>query len=153
MNKKKIIYLIMLVLWISFIFGNSLLNGPSSSSISGGISGFIYDILTKMHINIDINTLHTLIRKLAHVSEYFILGIIVILNVYQYLKEPKYYILFSIGISLLISIIDETIQTFVEGRSGNIIDIGIDSIGYLLSILIMAIILININKKKEQTVS
>ena len=75
------------------------------------------------------------------------------LNVYQYLKEPKYFISFSIVICLLISIIDETIQTFVDGRSGSIIDVGIDSLGFLLSILILAIIIINVNKKKEQTIS
>ena len=153
MDKKKIIYLLMAVAWIGFIFGNSLMNGTTSGSVSGGITEAIYNILIKIHINIKIELLHTIIRKLAHFSEYFILGIIMILNVYQYLKEPKYFVPFSIGLCLLISLTDETIQTFVEGRSGNIIDVGIDSGGFLLSILIMAIIIININKKKEQTIS
>ncbi|MBO7085711.1 MAG: VanZ family protein [Bacilli bacterium] len=153
MDKKKIIYLIMAIIWVGFIFGNSLLNGATSGSLSGGITEKIYNLLVNMHINIRIETLHTIIRKLAHFSEYFLLGIIIFLNVYQYLKEPKYFISFSIVICLLISIIDETIQTFVDGRSGSIMDVGIDSLGFLLSILILALIIININKKKEQTIS
>lgn len=153
MDKKKIIYLLMAIAWIGFIFGNSLMNGTTSGSISGGITEAIYNILVKVQINIRIEVLHTIIRKLAHFSEYFILGIIMVLNVYQYLKEPKYFVSFSIGLCLLISITDETIQTFVDGRSGNIIDVGIDSSGFLLSILIMTIIIININNKKEQTIS
>ena len=153
MNKKKIIYLIILVLWVGFIFGNSLMNGASSGRLSGGITESIHNFLTNIHINIRIETLHYIIRKLAHISEYFVLGIIVLLNVYQYLKEPKYFITYSIGLSLLISIIDETIQTFVDGRSGSIIDVGFDSIGFVTSIIILSIIIININKKKTQTVS
>lgn len=152
MNKKKIILLVILTIWICFIFGNSLLKGPSSSQLSGGITEFIYNILTAIRINIPIETLHAIIRKLAHFTEYFILGIIVIFNVYQYLKEPKYYISFSIGVSLLISIIDETIQTSVDGRVGSIIDVGIDSLGFLISILIMTLILIKINKQKEPAI-
>ena len=150
MNKKKIIYLILLILWIGFIWGNSLMNGATSGQMSGGITEAIYNLLTKMNINISIETLHTIIRKGAHATEYFILGIIMFFNVYQYLKEPKYYISFSIGLCLLTSIIDETIQTFVDGRSGSIIDCAIDSAGFLVSIIILSIIFININKKKEQ---
>ena len=153
MDKKKIIYLVILILWISFIFGNSLMNGNASGSFSGSITEVIHNILQNIHINIKIETLHTIIRKGAHFSEYFILGIIMILNVYQYLKEPKYFIPFSIGLCLLTSIIDETIQTFVDGRSGNFLDVGIDSSGFLISILIMSLIIMHTNKKKEQTVS
>ena len=74
MDKKKIIYLLMAIAWIGFIFGNSLMNGTTSGSISGGITEAIYNILVKVHINIRIEVLHTIIRKLAHFSEYFILG-------------------------------------------------------------------------------
>ena len=153
MNKKKIIYLIMLFAWLAFIYVNSLLNGAASGSLSGGITEKIYNILVNIHVNIRIETLHLIIRKLAHITEFFILGIIMFLNVYQYFKEPKYYIGFSLGLCILASLIDETIQTFIDGRSGSIVDVGIDSIGFILSILIMTIITININKKKEQTVS
>ncbi|MBO4622808.1 MAG: VanZ family protein [Bacilli bacterium] len=153
MNKRKIIYLIMLFAWLAFIYGNSLLNGATSGSLSGGITEKIYNILVNIHVNIRIETLHLIIRKLAHITEFFILGIIMFLNVYQYFKEPKYYIGFSLGLCILASLIDETIQTFIDGRSGSIVDVGIDSIGFILSILIMTIITINTNKKKEQTVS
>lgn len=152
MNKRKIIFLVAVILWIIFIFGNSLMNGATSGNISGGITQSIHNMLTNMNINIEIETLHYIIRKLAHISEYFILGILVILNVYQYLKEPKYFISYSIGLSLLVSLIDETIQVFVDGRSGNFKDVGFDAIGFVLSILIISIIIIN-NKKKAQTVS
>ena len=152
MNKKKIILLIVLIIWIAFIWGNSLMNGASSGRLSGGIAEKIYNILVSMNINIKIETLHMLTRKAAHVSEYFLLGFIVFLNVYQYLKEPKYYLAFSFGLCLLISVIDETIQTFIDGRSGSIVDVGIDSIGFILSVIIMFLITIH-NNKKEQTVS
>lgn len=151
MTKRKIIYLIVAIIWICFIFGNSLLNGASSGRLSGGITEKVFKVLQSMHINITLDTLHHLIRKGAHVTEYFLLGIIIFLNVYEYMKEPKYFISFSVAICLLISIIDETIQTMVDGRSGNIVDVGIDSIGFLVSITILSIIFIKRNKK-EQTV-
>ena len=73
MNKKKIIYLLMLVAWLGFIYGNSLLNGATSGSLSGGITEKIYNILVNMHINIRIDTLHLIIRKLAHITKPYII--------------------------------------------------------------------------------
>lgn len=150
MNKKKIISLVILVLWIGFIYGNSLLTGAESGKLSGGITEMISNILSRIGINITIENLHLIIRKGAHFSEYFILGIIVLLNYIQYMKELRYFMPFSFISCLLISIIDETIQTFIDGRAGSIVDVCIDTAGFTLSIIIVTIIILNHKKKKEQ---
>jgi VanZ family protein len=60
-------------------------------------------------------------------------------------------IIVSIGISSLTSIgyacLDEYIQTFIEGRSGNIKDVLIDCIGVIIGILIIEGLIWIIKKK------
>ena len=68
------------------------------------------------------------------------------------LKGSKhiYNIIIGLSIGLLIAIITETIQLFVEGRSGEFTDILIDFSGYLLGALIVGLILFLALKKKEK---
>ena len=69
------------------------------------------------------------IRKIAHITEYLILGFLMFNLLKQYSVTNIYY---AIGLSILYSCTDEFHQLFISGRSGSIRDILIDSIGILI---------------------
>ena len=85
------------------------------------------------------------VRKTAHMCEYFILAILVF-NFIKYLVIKKIYFI-SFIVCLILSVFDEIHQLFVPGRTGRLFDVGVDSIGIILGILLCY--LINyINEKK-----
>lgn len=139
---KKIIYLILIILWMSIIFIYSNFKGVESTAQSDGIINstirrvvnlFDLEEETKDKI-IDYSTL--IVRKIAHVSEYFILSILVYLyiNEYNIIYSKKIYI--TILICFIYAISDEVHQLFIVGRSGNIIDVIIDTLGAYLYLLL-----------------
>lgn len=74
-----------------------------------------------------------ILRKIAHILEYAILTFL-LLRAFN-LKNSKCIIL-AIIIAFLYALSDEFHQTFVFGRQGRLGDVGIDSIGILLTGLI-----------------
>lgn len=99
------------------------------------------------------DTLNLIVRKLAHITIFAILNFFLCIHVLTYhvdgllvecTKEkgesPKIWVSSPIGISMIASCItllyaslDEFHQRFTPGRSGNLIDVGIDSIGIICS--------------------
>lgn len=79
--------------------------------------------------------LHTLLRKAGHFSEYFILGILASLTALQ--TKLRYRKLSALSFCVLVAAIDETIQLFVSGRSGQISDVVLDSVGALCGIIVL----------------
>lgn len=78
------------------------------------------------------------VRKLAHVTIYFILGFLV----YLYIKDLKIdnKIIISILICVLYATSDEIHQLFILGRSGEVKDVLIDTSGSVLGILFLKIL-------------
>ncbi len=77
------------------------------------------------------------VRKLAHMMEYLILGIIV----FFLGKEYGLTISSILLICLFLALLDEIHQLFISERSGNMIDVGIDMIGSVVSILFLKLLL------------
>lgn len=131
MQKNKI-SLLLVILWMIFIFVMSSFDATSSSNQSN----FIVDIITSI-INIkDTGLLSLIIRKLAHFTEYFILGILVINFITRYDKK----IIIAILLCIIYATSDEIHQIFVPGRSCQIIDIMIDSLGSIMGIYLYKLI-------------
>ena len=133
-NKKLVLAWILLALWMAFIFYMSSCNGNVSSDQSGTIAYVLHNILG---INYS-DKLIFIIRKCAHVSEFFILGILVINLISKY--NVKYSYLISFIICVLYASIDEFHQLFVPGRSGQVTDVLIDLIGVVLGLLLVFLI-------------
>ena len=131
MNKKKIIAWILVCIWLLVIFLFSSQTGSSSSELSNGIVTFLKDLFP-FSFNQEFFSL--LIRKLAHFSEYFVLGILVcnLVKQYQDLKKKQYFWIFFF--CLLYACSDEFHQIFINGRSPQIFYVLIDSLGSLTSI-------------------
>ncbi len=131
----KIKYYIPVILWMIFIFYMSHQDGTSSSGMSGHIVTTIHEFVTKFFpVDISIDTLSFIIRKGAHITEYMILTF---LFIYALIKTNiQKYLIVSAFASLLYACSDELHQTFIPGRAGSIVDVGIDSIGIVIALLI-----------------
>ena len=126
--KNKKLNLILVIIWMTIIFIMSSFNSTESSSQSN----FIVDIVANIFHITNTSTLSIIIRKLAHYTEYLILGILV-MNLNNNKSKSIY---LSIIICLLYAISDEFHQFFVPGRSCQILDIAIDFLGSLTGIFI-----------------
>ena len=133
---------------MAFIFSLSADNGEVSEKKSDSvIVKFTETILHRKlteeekekYIEKIINRFVIPVRKTAHFTLYFILGLLII----SFLKEfglSKKSIIISIIVVLLYACSDEIHQTFVSGRSGEVLDVLIDTIGGSLATYIYYLI-------------
>ncbi len=141
MNNKKVgIYLLFTIFCMILIFTFSSKNSRSSNGVSMGLidQGItIYERLSNQSVNHErvIQKLNYPIRKLAHYSLYFLLGIFVYFLVYY--SKCKYKIIISIGICFFYAILDEVHQLFVLGRTGQPFDVFIDTFGFTTAIFLL----------------
>ena len=129
---KKNYKLILVITWMTIIFLFSSFDSTESSAQSGMIVNFMANLF---NIN-NIELISLIIRKLAHFTEYFILGILVVNMMKDY--HSKYFLI-SIIICTIYAISDEVHQIFISGRSCELIDILIDFLGSILSIYLYKI--------------
>lgn len=142
----KVVKICFLVLWMALIFSFSNQIDVDSSKVSDGFIDRtvvkIYKIFnentTKEKENEIIEKYTYPIRKLAHYTLYFILGILSFLVVKDYSINKKL-IIYSLLICFLYACSDEFHQLFVIGRSASIKDVIIDTFGSSCSISIFYI--------------
>lgn len=136
---KKIIYIFVTLLWIVLIFSFSLQTGEDSSQISSKLGKWIVENVLPYLIGDGENIqqeqweqMHFFLRKGAHFSEYFVLGILMNLTMAQLRQFHRFQ--WALAACILVASTDETIQRFVSGRSGQISDVILDSVGALCGI-------------------
>jgi len=151
MKWKKYLYWIPVIVWMGVIFYFSHQPSQVSSSLSGGILDSLLALLPN-GFPIDTEVLHTIIRKIAHVSVYFVLAILVSFawskSLLQFYQNPvgvhRFYSLRSysivIGICFLYAMGDEYHQTFISGRSGEFRDVLIDTSGALMGLFVYGLV-------------
>ena len=130
-NLKKFINIGLLILWMIIIFVLSNDTGTASSNKSDGIASFISDIISF----IDTDTLIFIIRKLAHFTEYLILGILFLNVLKDYNVVNTKIVIITILFCFSFAISDEVHQLFIQNRSGKITDILIDTLGSSIGVL------------------
>ena len=142
----RIVSLILLILAVLFIWGNSLKPGKESLEDSGAAVDFIEQIFAFFGIDVEVSEL--IVRKVAHFSEYFLLGTLAYLTAWQYCIRAGQYI--CAGGCTVVAIIDETIQSFVPGRDGNAVDVLIDTFGAVCAIGVILLLIFLIKRRKEK---
>jgi VanZ family protein len=75
-------------------------------------------------------------RKLGHVSGYALLTALWAWALSGVVRRP---LLLAVGISLAYACTDEFHQTFVSGRTGTPVDVGIDAIGMAIAALLIGL--------------
>lgn len=106
--------------------------------------------LTDNELELISNYLVFPIRKLAHFTLYFILGILFYNLIKSYIKNNKKRIIVSLLFCLLYACSDEIHQIFIPGRSCEIRDVFIDSIGSFMGIILIYIFLKRKDEKDEE---
>lgn len=118
------------VIWVCFIWGNSLQPAVASSARSGSITAVLAQWVPWLTEHI--------VRKTAHYTEYAVLGLLLAWVLYAVLREPRRHLPAVALAGLLVPLLDETIQLFVPGRSGEMRDVWLDCAGVATGLLLGA---------------
>ena len=129
---------------IIFIFSNSLKNGEESHKDSAGIVDFVEDLAEKIAPENQVDW-NYIVRKGAHLFEFFVLGVFASMFFFQWKPKRKYGVIYSFICVILIACTDEFIQRFT-GRTSSFKDVMIDICG--ASIGIGFILLFGLWKKR-----
>ena len=105
-------------LWLWFIYSRSAVSGEASHNESTPIFEFLRKLLPFLTT--------TLVRKCAHIFEFFVLGSLLYLDWRLLGRGP---VLLPLGAGLLFAAADEFLQTFIPARSGEVLDVLIDFCG------------------------
>ena len=120
---------------VAFIWGNSLLPATQSAQASRSVLDFLNPLLDLLHI--PKANAHHLIRKMAHMSEFALLGLLWTTLLFQIKQIHLSAALVLAGyFALLVALTDETIQLFIPGRGSQVSDVWIDFTGSCLGILL-----------------
>ena len=145
------------IVLLCFIFVFSSQNGEESGSLSFEISLFLARLFSPLLPTTDANELllaraesiHLLVRKAAHITEFFLLTLSIYLPLYTCFRKKLSFskrLLLCFCFSVFFSVSDEFHQAFIPGRSGNFTDVCIDTVGIILAALLL---LLRHSKKKS----
>lgn len=132
--KRWILYIV-LCLIVFFIWDNSLQNGGTSDGFSLIFAKWIAPIANKLGFYGNIWALNRIIRKLAHLTEFTILGGVLYVVLRRYIEYGT--VVKTIGVGIVITSLDEFIQLFSLGRSSQLSDVLIDTVGIIIGISVV----------------
>ena len=132
-----LIYWLPVLVWMGLIFYVSHQDSDSTGQ-NGDIFMFIFNLLNLDPARMVELNVPLYLRKTAHVIEYFILFLLTARLSTQYFNMPKIAWV-SLLVTILYAVSDEFHQTFVPGREGKISDVGIDTIGAILGVVVLAL--------------
>lgn len=154
----RLLSAVAVLLWMGVIFVFSAQTG----AISGGTSGRILKVFIGIfYPNFDslspdlqssiMSVWHTVIRKVAHFSEYAVLAALSAnaIRTYNLSRALKFAI--PVGVGFLYAVSDEIHQLFVADRAGSPKDVLIDTSGALFGTLVFFLIYficVKVKKKK-----
>jgi VanZ family protein len=136
------------ICWMLVIFTLSAQPGPESTNLSDRLTEIMIEKTSMLvPLNVDTSTgtgfiklFRLILRKSAHVAEYFMLGLLV-MNAMKTSNVPRHKAFtLSLAICILYALSDEIHQYFVPGREAQISDVLIDSLGALAGIGIRPLI-------------
>ena len=131
------------------IWGNSLVPGSGSGSLSLTVMEAVRGFLHGVGLPYEWVT-NFVVRKCAHFTEYMVLGILAT-HAFDFEGRRTFDVLLPTAVFLLlIPSIDETIQLFVPGRSGQITDVWLDTAGYLTGALLTLLLFSLCRKRPKQ---
>lgn len=128
--RSKTVLSILLLLMLAFIWGNSLLDPEKSWAISNAVQQILSHFTPVAESEMTISLWGAIIRKLAHFSEFFVFGVLLLLRLYKGGGHiPCETFLFGV----LTALTDETIQ-FYTGRTSSVFDVWLDIAGAVCGI-------------------
>ena len=137
---------VLIILTLALIWGHSLLGREASSEESGFVMELLEPVL-EMVVG-EGNVTEFLVRKLAHFTEFFVLGLEV-LTFFAYRKPlfPQAFLL-ALTHGFFAAFLDETIQIF-SGRGPMIQDVWLDVCGFAVGASLMLGIMVWTKRRKN----
>ena len=135
-KRKRIVLALLTALVLCFIWGNSCMSGETSGAVSDGLGAWLAKVIGEVSI--------TVIRKLAHFSEFAALGFLL---QWQRILWSRKSAAEAILFGLLAAMADETIQLFTPDRASMVTDVWIDFGGVLAGTLLL-LLLFSMRRKK-----
>jgi VanZ family protein len=142
--------------WLPVVFWLCCIFLLSTESFSAENTSRILEPLLrflKPHITArEIDTIHFLIRKTAHVTEYCITSFLLFHSFHNTIQYKRYWwwVFYSLVIVMIVAATDEYHQSFVISRTSSIVDVGIDIAGGILGQGI-SIILYQFRRMREKS--
>ena len=129
-------FLILSIFWSGVIWNFSIRDSVESTSESDSVTEAIENFIGSI-AGRDIEISTAVIRKLAHFSEFAVLGILTFLTVSSFgvNKMRKIFLICSVW-TFLTAAADETIQLFSPGRSASVFDVLLDFSGAVLALIL-----------------
>jgi len=161
-KKIRILLRVLIIISVAVAWGHSMLPAQESSQESGFVLELLKPLLTVVMPEEMVTGLF--IRKLAHFSEYAILGIE--MTAYTALifssrktnmtektdkKEALRLATNTLFGGVAVALIDETIQIFSPGRGPEIADVWLDVAGFVFGSLIVALICFLVKRRKQKS--
>ena len=136
---KKMFKLTLLIGWMLLIFLFSNDTGEVSTKKSDGlIIGTIEFLLERDLTDAEkikyVDWFVTPVRKGAHLLVYFVLGYLMIYTLKEFRLVDKRTYIYAVILCMLYAVSDEVHQYFVPGRSAEVIDVVIDTVGSSLGV-------------------
>ena len=126
----------LLVMNIAFIWINSLLPREVSAAFSK-LVGRILSMFMPDSVTVDAGEGHGILRKIAHFLEFCSLGVLFSWLIRMLREKNLVCMTLPLVCGVFVAAVDETIQLFIPGRGPHIRDVGIDSAGVLLGVLLV----------------
>lgn len=161
----RILVILLMLSNLTFIWINSSKTAKDSTEVSESVTESVaphvidgYKEMTKPQKEVKIKELNPKIRSVAHMLEYIPLGILLfflMLSVFDICRKSKTkhilsLIALSIVLALLFALTDETHQLYVDGRSFEIKDIGLDMLGMTIGYILSFITVLGITSMKSE---
>lgn len=154
-NYNLIISFGVVIVWMIVIFLFSNMNTVSSNGASKGMINIMVDVGVRIADGIGvldsvpneqerlefINDLNRPMRKVMHFMVYLVLAVLILYTLKN--RRVKNKGIITLVICILYAMTDEYHQTFIRGRTGQFMDVLIDTLGASIGILVF-------NRKKTE---
>lgn len=138
----------MTALLVAFIFGNSSADGDTSSGLSLLVTQWLNAALDWLRIPLELS--HHFVRKLAHFTEYSLLGGLLTAAAAAWRVKPWRFTLVFIPVLIggCVSSMDEWLQTFIPDRCGCTSDVLLDMCGVIWAAAAVSLLIAHREKCK-----
>ena len=144
----RVILTVLTVAAVAAIFYNSSQSAVESTERSSPLTDWINGILAGFPIPFSVT--ENFIRKLAHFTEYAILGTMLSVTYYLYLLKIKTALIATLITGAAVAVIDEVIQLFPAGRSCQVSDMLLDFCGVAFASAIVMLIIRAVENKRRK---
>lgn len=136
------------IVMMCLIFNFSEMDGTQSGTLSYNVGVKVYTFANETldegwnteYISYLSQNTQYYIRKAAHITEYFLLGVSVAFPLYVYGLRGIWLVLVAGAICVSYAGLDEYHQSFISGRTPQKKDVAIDSIGIFIGVILTRIV-------------